>query len=694
MGIECRIGSGTYSLPYLECVRACRELGDPEGSLTVVREASEGEPPARPVFVCSTPIERLPLFYYASNRFILLSDGGSCPESENTGCNGFWEITSEMAEEAFVSAFISSRQPQNMVEWQSIVARIGTLGVTSPALDLLINFSNSGLSNEDIELLYNLAFGGEQAYQGLLPRVRSRIVWEYYDYDPLPLMGLAPEGDGQFLRSLVQIFGQRYISVVTEALLYDPGLESNDPLAYNRLFFVDETITGEYLWLLRDEDINENDRRLFLSTFNDISRSFQAYPADSQERILLGRLLKGFQFLADKYNFQQSDLSAAYNRIEAEGGARDFDEAESSITFTELEARLGGEETIVTFRPENMPLELAQTLDTIGYYSFVVNNVALINMYGANQDNLAFAEDERFFVQGGEALPLSRNVYLSLYTASGRRYLEYELAAVLVHEAAHVQNPERGLRDERFAFNAEREFLEAFLNAELNSGRLVSDSILAFRIAQQIISVRASVLAADEVLVENPEAGGYPLDLSVDNTRQLESGAVAALGFNQQETNRLWILIVRLLGSDTANIEGSYTCEVINQRLCRTLNPRLSFTGMEQGDVIHALSSEEVSLFERFIVSLRFFQNNFDAIASSGSINMPGIASLREDACFDGIIWGDEADLRRYEAALAMGSNPAGIRMREYFRLPLVPLRHDIYSLNKIYVTDQYLSRL
>jgi hypothetical protein len=676
MAIECRIGGGTYTLPnMLECLRACGELSpadaDPLSEVAFVGPAEDGTS----VYACPYLVEQFSLFEYALEH---------ANDNED-----YWGIVVEVAQEVFLRAFVTSQRPQDVAEWQSIVRQLETAELTSDSVDLLRDLATADINEEDRTLLYNLAVSDDVGYAALLPRLRQRIVsgWEMNTYSRV-LEDYEQRTDALFSSFLVRIMGQDYISVVTAALLDSSGLNSYSQQQDRDLFFMEEEAIREYLWLRRESDVDEADKSLFLRSALDFSFRYHAYPLASQERILLGRLLSQFQYFADKFGFTQELLMGIFR-----GSDLSPDQTvpvEENITLTELDEDLLEEDIIVACRPEEMPWELTQTLDRIGYYEFIVENVESIHFYGRNNDALAFAQETCRYDQGGEAFWLGRVVYVSFFETSGWRRPIYELAAALVHEAAHIFNPQRGLWGERYAFYMERKFLKDLLISGLQQGYILSDSVLAREIARLIIETGDNILAADRALAENPQATGYPLDLAIDDTDRIDPAALVALGFDQRSANILQSLILRLLQQGTT-FEASYIREMIEIFSYRMLEPRLSLVDL-QGER-YVLSQEEILLFESFIYSLHFVTNTLWSLADAESVNMPGLAFLKDEAVLGGMIWVDERGDTLFIEALNAGRSPAGIRMQESFSLPGSALRRAIYSFNRAYEADLYLAR-
>lgn len=668
-------------------MRACSELAlddnfvfEADGEVTPA-----GEWVANPTYICSAQIEQLSLFDYALKAY------------RDSHSDDFWNIAVETAAEVFFRAFIEPRDFSAVIQWEHISRSLDDDRLTSRDIDLLRDLAQAEFYDGERELFFNLAFGSQADRDMARPRLRQLIVQRFRDQDnevQRNYLELAPMPGrtSTFWWFLARVLGPEYISEVTRAVQFDPGVAQED-ISANWFYFVEERTTLDYLHYLPAENITPEDRTIFEEIYGQLITLFHSYPRSSQEALYLEMLLGRAIESGSKFDFSRELLLAMFWG-ESFYTAPLTAQNTRQLSMEELFSTISLGDEIISLAPANLPWEIQQALDQGSYYEFVVGNVDQITFYANSASLVQSPAAQISHDVGGFTASFNRAVNLSLFDADWRERSLAEIVGILVHEASHVWfDKARGdnrLLGERQAFANQLDFLEIYLRAGLDNGSLLPDSEETSAVAFDLVGCRRAIEAADNELRENSRSEGYPTILAVDNIAFVNRGAIAALGFDAGQANLLSGLFARMLRPGTV-ITGSFLNEALDRDVFFSSELVLTLLAEDGSETL--LSTEEALLFEQFIVRLILARGDFSIVSRATSVNLPGMEYLKEMCVMDGLTWVDEgADL--YAEAFAQGSDLRGMRMREYFRLSVDQLRSGFHWLNLTYEVDQYLINL
>jgi len=156
----------------------------------------------------------------------------------------------------------------------------------------------------------------------------------------------------------------------------------------------------------------------------------------------------------------------------------------------------------VTVSPAGLPKEVKEILMRTGYWDLVNENPNEI-IFKTDINNHEGAADSR----GGDALWPARVIRIDITDQNQKIRSAWEIAQILVHEAAHIKWRDstseqywRSTPNERQAYLTDAAFLRTYLLSEIKSGRLSKDSSEAEEIAGGIAYDRLLAQGANLVL--------------------------------------------------------------------------------------------------------------------------------------------------------------------------------------------------
>ncbi|PIS28479.1 hypothetical protein COT42_07930 [Candidatus Saganbacteria bacterium CG08_land_8_20_14_0_20_45_16] len=217
---------------------------------------------------------------------------------------------------------------------------------------------------------------------------------------------------------------------------------------------------------------------------------FVGAESGSDARSSLARALDILNPLAADFRFSRRDLAKWRQTVGNEVPLQD-----SFVTIGELCAAAP-----VSLYPAGLPMEVLSILQQTGYGGFISQHINEI-IFEVDLDGFGDGH-------GGEALTSNGIVRINLYDRNeGRMLKPWEIAFVLVHEAAHLAwgRSTGMLVHEAVAYEAEADFLEAYLQGQLDQGLLNPRSPQAREIASEMFSARDLSLVARRLL-DNPTA--------------------------------------------------------------------------------------------------------------------------------------------------------------------------------------------
>lgn len=236
----------------------------------------------------------------------------------------------------------------------------------------------------------------------------------------------------------------------------------------------------------------------------------------------------------------------------------------------------------VVIGPAGLPAEVSAILKQTGYYELVAKNVKEILLTPEINEGMMLSLSD----SGGDALPPLGIVRVDAVDREGKLLSAWQIAHVLVHEAAHVSwfrkagaQLRRPTPDERQAYLTGALFLERYLKQGLESGAIDLNSEKATEIAHNIVGNFAAVRAANRALgyaednldpdhyklpsreflrshglesAEELDMSGYPTNLAMMFVNERLDELLGGLGLKEDVLKEAKALVRRVLDGKAA----------------------------------------------------------------------------------------------------------------------------------------------
>jgi hypothetical protein len=541
--VECRINNEIFLYPTQ---RACERAG--------------GETPETPTPIGSEdsfiPITYPPSQIRLSDAYSLVTTYVKAEEFVDSDPDAYIRAERELLDYAlglFAAARLEENPDQSTMDaWQIFVKLLNHASIENNYINILIELNQPGLMLADVRLLYDYVFG-----QGPIDYLQiQQRTWYHWRERLMEFpIDTADSAHASFISTMEIILGNDYEPFLMDAVRINATRDSFSRTLSNTQLFdelmtvqsqvelypVGSTGNRQSMTRLRNLQIEILARGLSLDDyFSWLSN--QAIPGLSEGDILLlqeltgaaytyegtdnnrlrGRFISAYIEFYDRYICEDSG-SSEKNSLAVAIGSLSGLAYRFGITQRELHRLAAGEvgeiptefgsvpdmdallgAIPITVSSEGLPQEVIQVLEETGYYALIRDNLREIVLTDEIDEGISLVLPDR----GGEATPCLGLVTVDVFREAGGLLPVWQIAAVLVHEAAHVAWV-KNMPGPRFllpvpnegnAFFVEARFLEDFLQRGLEQGTIIPDSELANEIMALIREDRAVVAVADSIL--------------------------------------------------------------------------------------------------------------------------------------------------------------------------------------------------
>lgn len=441
----------------------------------------------------------------------------------------------------FKAAFLSNSPSEKDLErWAEFESKVKIMPHSVRELNILVELADSKLRREDRELLFTyvtskseeilpeLERRSQEHYQKTTLNFNGGQGGEYYTESDV-FMGVLTEYLGpyefeKFQHIVISQHPQNFIlemsAAEAEELLKMP--EDNFWGLYDEtLKEFDETPPGTLQKIMLYRRIN-NLNAIALArglspldhSYTELTRSipgltnkeygwlfelnfYARYANGNQISIYSTAFINAFTYFATAYLEAPAHLKSAYSMalhqldtlaIEFGFSPRELDElldsickkvhcSLSGVDIVEDLQKLENSGTIFEVSPEGLPREVKEILQSTGYWELVSRNLRLISLTPEINEGDGISSRDA----SGSAVPILRRVEIDYVDHDGKTIPAWTMAAILVHEAAHVEWRKEDILlqqstpNERHAFATELSFLsdfKSFFGYQLNPEEL------------------------------------------------------------------------------------------------------------------------------------------------------------------------------------------------------------------------------
>lgn len=342
---------------------------------------------------------------------------------------------------------------------------------------------------------------------------------------------------------------------------------------------LEEADYGELYWLGYHAGTPEHNdnlamRQRFADQFTYFSGRLLSAEPGSVERGAYDQAIFSLYMMGLSYGYSNDDLDQLFEQVAAEQGVQ----LEPEDRLESLDDLDLFEPTVVG--PEGLPPEVLEVLDENGQLGLVMNNLREIVLTPEIEEGLDLTVTE----YGGTANAATRSVQIDFLSEDGEMLPAWMIAAILVHEAAHVAWG-RNVRplllsvvpNERQAFLTGAAFLQSYYDNRIADGTLEPGSAEAEYVLQLIRDDRLAGRAANRVMgyteddidpyrfdlpsrslllsrgldrASDLDMSAYPTNQALDQVIENFDTIIDALGLPEEEREAVRDLFSRVIWQD------------------------------------------------------------------------------------------------------------------------------------------------